>query len=310
VGKRLEATLGVLNGLLGDYLVRTGNGLATEMAFHHDGRPITLDGPGFAAAHPQLTPRAVVLVHGVMCTEDVWRFPDGSDYGALLARDLGFTPFYLRYNSGLPIADSGELAARILEQLVTAYPVPLEELLLIGYSMGGLLIRRACHVADHEGLSWLPRVSRAIYVGTPHLGAPAERFGRSLMQLLAAIDDPYTRLVSEIGNLRSAGLQDLGHADLRHEDRTRVRPLFALGDPRHPLPLLPNIAHYLIAGSLAVDPRLAALFGDALVPVASATSGELLPARHVRVLPGLGHVALAHHPEVYAQIKTFCEEPR
>jgi hypothetical protein len=68
--------------------------------------------------------------------------------------------------------------------------------------------------------------------------------------------------------------------------------------------------HYLIAGSLALDPRLGSLFGDALVPITSATSGEPLPARHVRVLPGLGHLALAHHPDVYAQIKTFCEETR
>ena len=31
VGRKLEASLAVLNGAIGDYLARTGNGLATEM---------------------------------------------------------------------------------------------------------------------------------------------------------------------------------------------------------------------------------------------------------------------------------------
>ncbi len=313
MGKGVDQLLAVLNGLVGDYLMRTGNGLATEMACYQAGARVALDRESIARCHPEASPRVVVLVHGVLCDESVWAHEDGSDYGRSLARDRGFTPFYVRYNSGLPIADSGEALARTLEQLVLAYPVPVEELLLVGYSMGGLLVRRACHVAQSEGHAWLARVRRAIYIGTPHLGAPAERMGRSVVDLLRAIDDPYTRLISDIGALRSAGLQDLGHAHLRHEDRVHAPTLLPLADPRHPLPLLPSVRHYLIAGSIALDPRLAFLFGDAVVPIASAThgthpTGEPLPASHVRVLPGLGHLALARHPDVYAQINTFLEE--
>lgn len=34
MGQKLDLALGVLNGAVGDYLVRTRNGLALDMAFH------------------------------------------------------------------------------------------------------------------------------------------------------------------------------------------------------------------------------------------------------------------------------------
>jgi triacylglycerol lipase len=314
MGKKLDQTLAVLNGLLGDYLARTGNGLATETACYRAGRLVTLDAAGIAAAYPEPTSRVVVLVHGVMSTETIWRFADGSDYGSLLASELGYTPIYVRYNSGLAIADSGAQLASTLEQLVQAYPRPIEELLLIGYSMGGLLLRGACHVAQAHDHAWLGLVRRAIYVGTPHLGAPAERVGRVVADILRVIDDPYTRLVADISDLRSSGIKDLGHGHLRHEDRALKRSLLTLRDPQHPLPLLPAIAHYLIAGTLAVDPLLAFLFGDSLVSVVSATyatdaalADQLVARERIKVFPGLSHIALAHHADVYAQIKSWSQ---
>ena len=76
-----------------------------------------------------------------MCTEDAWTFPDGSDYGSLLARDLGYTPISLRYNTGRAIPDNGADLARLLGQLVAEYPVPIAEILPLGFSMGGQVIR-------------------------------------------------------------------------------------------------------------------------------------------------------------------------
>ena len=86
--------------------------------------------------------------------------------------------------------------------------------------------------------------------------------------------------------------------------------MWDLRDGRHPLPLLPAIEHYLVAGSLFVDPRLALLFGDAMVSIASAhyAPDSVLPIEHVKLLPGIGHVALAHRPEVYDWIKTRLEQ--
>lgn len=281
MGRHLELAVAALNGLLGDHLFRTGNGLATDMAFVPDA-----DAP---------SGRVVVLIHGLMGTEAVWSAREGGgDYGTWLARDLGMSPLYLRYNSGLAIADNGAAFAARLEALVDAHGRSIDELVLLGHSMGGLVARSACHVATVSGHRWLSLVRRAIYVGTPHRGAPLERWGRGLSRLLASIPDPYTRLLAQIGDLRSTGIKDLG-------------------DPRHPVPLLPTIKHLLIAGTISRDPAIAAWFGDALVPVPSATDGlatvrafrDELP-EHVKVVPGVGHMSLACHPEVYAHVRAWC----
>jgi triacylglycerol lipase len=316
LGAKLDMALAVLNGLVGDHLVRTHNALATELECIHKGEPLPTDRAAFARALPSATPRVAILVHGLMCTEGIWKFPDGSDYGTLLARDLGFTPLAIRYNSGRAIADNGEALAQWMESLPAAYPVPIEEILLLGFSMGGLVIRSACHTGKLSGHRWLSLVKRVIYLGTPHRGAPFERAGRVVARVLRTVPDPYTRLIADIGDLRSDGVKDLGDADLRHEDRARTRLScrFSLRDPRHPVPLLPEIRHYLVAGALASYPQLALWFGDSIVPIPSATADICidtarlaLPPDHVRVLDGFSHIRLAHDPAVYAQIRAWCE---
>jgi triacylglycerol lipase len=315
MGRKLESALGVLNGTVGDYLDRTGNGLATAMNLVADGAPLEVDRNALARTFPDATPRAVLLVHGSMCTERVWQprrtAADGGtrDYGALLRRDLGYTPLYLRYNTGLAIPDNGAALAALLEELVDAFPLPLEELLLIGHSMGGLVMRSACLLASSRDQRWLRLVRRAIYIGTPHLGAPLERLGRVVARVLEAVPDPYTRLAAEVGNLRSDGIKDLGDADLRHEDRERRVARMAPRDRRHPVPLPPGIRHYLVAATLSESTVLASLVGDVLVPVPSATGPEpQVPPNRVEVLPGVGHFALARHPQVYARIRAWCGE--
>jgi len=302
MGSRLDQTLAVLNGLVGDYLARTGNELATDMQVF-----------GPTTPQDEVTPRAALFAHGIMCNETHWRFEDGSDYGQKLRADRGITPFYLRYNTGLAIADNGRTLATLLEGFVEHYPVPLEELVLVGYSMGGLVVRSACHFADGDGHSFLKYVKRAIYIGTPHLGAPAERVGRLVSKVLRNVPDPVTQLIGKIGDVRSAGIKDLGDADLRHADRANQSERISLLDAHHPVPLLPGIQHALIAGTLSMDPRIAMLFGDSLVPVGSGTARTMLrdelaiPPERVRVLPGRSHLGLLHDDEVYELIKAYCD---
>jgi hypothetical protein len=299
VGRTLEATLGILNGAIGDYLARTGNGLATEMKL--------------LPAEGARTGKLVVLVHGMMCTETVFRMKDGEDYGSLLARDFGYSPVYVRYNTGLGLPENGVALSDLLEELLKSWPVPVQELLLIGFSLGGLVVRSACHAAGLRGHGWLATVNRAIYIGTPHRGAPAERAGRVLSKLLRAAPDPVTRLLGELGDLRSAGIKDLGDAVLREQDRAQRQQPPGLDDIRHPVPLLPQLRHYLIGGSLAG--WLAPLFGDAIVPMSSSTDGHervrgslQLPPHNVRIMAGIPHMTLARHPHVYAAIRGWCEE--
>ena len=315
MGAGLNSALALLNGLVGDELERRGNGLATPMACIHRGHPIAIDREALARAYPEPTPRVVLLVHGLMCTESVWEFQQAEghgqhpDYGALLANDLGFTPMYLRYNSGLAIADNGEALSDLLEALLVAYPVALEEILLIGHSLGGLVVRSTCEHARASSQRWLALVRRVIFIDTPHLGAPLERLGRIAAGLLRAVPDPYTRLAADIGDLRSDAINDLGDADLRHEDRARRRVGIRSTGWRHPVPLSSAFAHYVIAGTPPPRRPVAAALNDLLVPESSVTAQHMeLPPYRLRVFPGVGHLQLARHPEVYAQIRAWCEE--
>jgi pimeloyl-ACP methyl ester carboxylesterase len=308
--EKLDLALGILNGVVGDYLERTGNGLATPMQVIADGRPVVLTKEGLAAAYPNAANRAVLLLHGVVNTEAIFAFPEGGDYGSLLSRDFGFTPLYLRYNTGRSNPENGALLSVLLEALVRDFPTPLSELLLLGYSMGGLVVRAACHDAKVNGRDWLKQVRRIIYVGTPHRGAPLERVGRIVTKVLQSIEDPYSRLIGDIANLRSDGIKDLGSADLRDTDRAKSAASLSLKDPRHPVPLLPEVEHFLIAGSVSEDDLVSTFFGDAMVPVPSGTDGRSMPADHIKVLPGLTHMELPHHPDVYSQIRTWFQEER
>jgi pimeloyl-ACP methyl ester carboxylesterase len=315
----LELAIGVLNGTIGDYLKRTGNGLATSMTLAHEGRPLSLTRAAIAAAFPAASPRVMVFVHGLMSTETVWEMADGTSYGSRFAHDFSVTPLYVRFNSGLHVSENGEALDALLEQLVAEYPVPIEELVLVGHSMGGLVIRSAAHAGGDKDRRWLALVKRAFYLGTPHLGAPLERFGNVLTWVLRkvgdTIGDPYTPLIADILNLRSSGVKDLRYANLRREDWEGSDADALLQNLRHPVPLLPQIRHHLVAATLSDDPRLALLFGDAIVPLRSATGrarppdrSALFPQEHVRVLSRLDHLSLAHEPEVYAQLHTWFEE--
>ncbi len=311
MGSLLEQAIGALNGAVGDYLARTGNGLATELTLVRGGRPVRPDAASLRAAFPDAGPRLAIFVHGLMCSEDVWEFETGGDYGAMLQRDLGLCPLVLRYNSGLSIPDNGARLSALLERLLEVFPAAIERVVLIGYSMGGLVVRSACHHASVSGAAWLSRVERGVYVGTPHLGAPLERAGRVLAWALRRVDDPVTRLVATLADLRSDGIKDLGDADLRHEDRARREPRFSLRDPRHPVPLLDDFPHFLIAGSRFDDRLTRTLFGDLIVPLPSATDGRWRhdashPIDGVAFVDRVHHVALAHDARVYEHLLRFC----
>src|SRR5690606_14178182 len=115
--------------------------------------------------------------------EQTWGDP-ALNYGALLEAELGFSVLYVRYNSGLRIATNGRKLAQLLADVVSAYPVPLEEIVLIGHSMGGLVSRSAAHYASELELSWVQRLSHLICLGSPHHGAPLEKAGNLLTSVL------------------------------------------------------------------------------------------------------------------------------
>lgn len=305
-----EWGVSVLNGMVGDYLRERGNGLAVETAFYHENRPLLLTPDDLRRVHPTLTAKLCILVHGLGCNEGIWSFPDDGGtpvtYGGLLQQELDYTPFYLRYNSGLPLAANGERLAGLIEELLRCYPTPVHEIVLIGHSMGGLVLRGACHCATRQAYGWVDKVRHAFYLGTPHEGADLERVGHVATTVLAAVPNPITRLIAKILNRRSQGVKDLRFSHRLAEEGLADEPEPGRNVGRKPTPWLAHARHYVMGGTLTDDPRhwLAVLLGDALVRAPRAV--EPLPNVSIELLPKMHHLQLAHDARVYRQIKSWC----
>jgi pimeloyl-ACP methyl ester carboxylesterase len=142
--------------VLGDYLAASANPLAITMCMRCRGITLPLECQPLAAAIPHADGKLLVLLHG-LCMNDLQWMRNGHDHGAALGRDLGYTPVYLHYNSGLHISTNGRALAEQLEALVRVWPVPLTELVLVGHSMGGLVARSACHYGALARHKWRRR---------------------------------------------------------------------------------------------------------------------------------------------------------
>ena len=221
-----EALLAALNGVLGDYLAASNKPLAIAMHLRRGGIALPMEREALAAAIPQAGSKIVVLLHGLCMSDLQWK-RHGHDHGAALANDLGYTAVYLHYNSGLHISSNGRAFAELLESLVERWPVPVTELALVGHSMGGLVARSACHYGKLAHHAWLGHLAKAVFVGTPHHGAPLERGGNWVDLLLGTT--PYSAPLARLGKIRSAGITDLRFGYLLDKDWKR-RDRFAPGN--------------------------------------------------------------------------------
>jgi hypothetical protein len=310
-----EAVIAALNGVLGDRLARDNNPLCTHMGLYQCGLP--LDVPALGASG-LATGKLLVLVHG-LCMNDLQWLHDGHDHGAQLAHTLGYTPIYLRYNTGLHTSTNGTALSRQLDALVTGWPVPVTELAVLAHSMGGLVARSACQQAAAPGAApslWLPLLRHLVFLGTPHHGAPLERAGHWVDALLGST--PYSRPFARLAQLRSEGITDLryGHVldrDWVGRDRFRRTP-----DQRTPVPLPDGVACYTVAAAVAPrrSPLAERLVGDGLVPLHSALGIHddacrtlEFPKERQAVFYRLGHLALLGDKEVARQVERWLLSP-
>jgi pimeloyl-ACP methyl ester carboxylesterase len=305
----VAGVIAALNGIYGDELTERGNGFALTMQLRRRGRPVEMTAAAIAEAFPEATGRIAVFVHGWCMTErSWWRRPrDGEaarPYGARLRSDLGFTPVYLRYNTGLHISDNGKTLTGLLDQLQTLWPVPVEEIALIGHSMGGLVVRSACHYGTEQQHGWPDKVRHVVCLGSPHLGADLEKGVNAASWLLARL--PETRAVSGFLNARSAGTKDLRYGALLDEDWSDCDPDEFLHDRCHEVPFLPHAVYHFVATSAGPGPLGVAL-GDRLVRPASASGvgrSRRVPFEpdHGLTLTGLHHFDLLNHAAIYAKL--------
>ncbi len=293
-----DAFVSVINGVYGDHLVQTDNPLAVEMSMRYEGQSVDLE--QLDTVVTPLTGKVLLMVHGLCLNDDHWTHDD-HNHAEALATDLDYTPLYLRYNTGLPIAENGRALAEMLESSLRDWPQQLSELVIVGHSMGGLVARSACHYGHLAGHDWLQHLRKLVSIGTPHHGAPLERGGNWLD---FAMDlSPYATPFTRIAKKRSAGITDLRHGSVTDAEQDFV-----------PLPV--DVECYAMAATLGKKRNKVGekLIGDGLVPLDSALGQHkdsarslLFPTDHQWVGFETGHLALLGDPGVYAQLRNWLE---
>ena len=298
----------VLNGALGDQLAVRHDRRAIALSFRRGGHDVPVAELGLSEARQ----KTVVFVHGLMGDELIWQtgFQDEAGgplrYGPRLAAEAGCRPLYVRFNSGLHISENGRALSQLLTELVEAYPQAVGELVLVGHSMGGLIIRSAGYYAalneefgrrnlelKPKGKTakssknnssfqipnskfsgeapWLAHVRSVFLLGVPHEGSYLEQNGLLVERLLQRINLFPTRFLSQAIARRSNGIKDLGQALLVDEDWQQPDDP-ALPRPRTVVPLLPGVRYHVLVGEwlrASLPQAVREYFGDGLVGAAS-----------------------------------------
>lgn len=296
-----QRAVGIANGMFGENADPRGDALPAAMTIRVEGNQVPMARDTLTAAFPEASQRVVVFLHGLVETERSWFHtptPDksrsGTDFGSRLAGDLPCTPVYLRYNTGRHVCDNGHELANLLADLVENWPVPITDLVLVGHSMGGLVVRSAVLQAHEQHRAWLARTIRVVCLGTPHAGAQLERFVVRAATLLdrLIVTAPLGRLLA----LRSNGIKDLAHGHVHpSQRRDRTDDVAAVAAPAFP----PSVRQCFVAVTLARSETSiwSRLIGDLLVtPTSAADTGH---TADLHWLGGLHHFDLLRHDTVY-----------
>jgi pimeloyl-ACP methyl ester carboxylesterase len=310
---RGAAVIGAVQGLRGDVLEREGSALHAPMAVRVAVAPVAPDAEALRAAFPAATGRLVVFLHGLMETEHAWALGaerSGGTYGDRLAAELAVTPVFVRYNSGRHISENGRSLAELLDALCAAWPATVDEIALVGHSMGGLVARSAAHQAAEDGVTWPRLVRHVVSLGTPHLGAPLAQGTGALAALLGAL--PETRPFAGLLRKASAGIRDLRAGSLVDEDWKDRDPDGLRAAAVAEVPLLEGATHCFVSATVTRTPGhpVGRLVGDLLVLEGSAAGRGRARRIGFRDDDGLHvgsatHFALLNHPAVYAQLRRW-----
>jgi PGAP1-like protein len=314
-----EAVLAALNGVMGDRLAESDNPLATQMTLRFNNEALDWEAmPGKTL----LTGKVLIVVHGLCMNDLQWsvqRDNESINHAETLASKLGYTPIYVRYNTGLHTSQNGQKLSNQLELLSALWPVPLTEISVLVHSMGGLVTRSAVHASQQSRRQWVKKLKNIVFLGTPHQGAPLEKAGNWIDVLLGVT--PYSAPFKRLVELRSSGITDLRFGNVLDSDwqnqdgQDRFRPQTKQEQiDREHLPLPEGVACFTVAATLAPKRSLLAdrLIGDGLVPLNSALGVHSDPARNLAfakssqmVVYRTSHMAILGSAEVSEQLLTW-----
>lgn len=308
---RGQFVISALTGLVGEQLAEHTPALAFGLTLRRDGHDVQSERGDLAAVYPDATGSLVVFIHGLCENENYWKRAarprtarkveeDRSvvarprSYGERLAEDLGWTPLFVRANTGTSVRESGVALHALMARLVENWPTEVRRIAFVGHSMGGLIVRAACDLESAED-AWRELVTDVVCLGTPHLGSPVERSIALGMRVATRVPElaPYRRIFMQ----RSTGVLDLSH-----------------GMPQMPRPL-PRARYRLVAATLTRTTKhpMAIAIGDLLVQPRSAfaqpvVGDELFPGAATIHIPNADHFDLLNHDGVYDAIKGWLAE--
>jgi hypothetical protein len=305
----------ILHGVIGDRFATDHPALDLPVTLRADGRTVEVAPDEVASAFPDPSPRVAVFLHGLTESDCCW---DSEDVVLPdVVAELGWSPVRLRYGSGRAIGTNGAELDALLERLVAVWPVPIDELALIGHSMGGLVIRSASGLALEADRRWPHLVRHTVSLGTPHLGSWLERAANTGTRLLRRI--PEGEVVAQVIDSRARGIKDLRHGALSdacwgegvvHADGIGGLDGFVPA-PDEVAPLLDGSVHHLIAGRLTRSPAhpVAQAIGDALVTAPSALGDDgrrtLAGGRLEKLELPAGHFQLMRDPAVADHLRRW-----
>jgi pimeloyl-ACP methyl ester carboxylesterase len=316
----IDVAESALNAVAGDFLAAQENGLSIQAQLRHQGHALTLTREHLATVLPDATAKICVFVHGLGCSDSIWLQGEPAaetqevSFGNGVRRELGYTPIYYRYNSGQHISENGRALAGLLEELVANYPIAVDELALVGHSMGGLVARSAAHYGSQLEQAWIRKLRHVLCIGSPHFGAPLERAGNVITSVLAYFDTAGTQVPAKVFNARSAGIKDMRFGSILDEDWKGHDPDAFFTDTSQHAAFVDGVSYGYIAARLqAAAGFFGELVGDLLVQLPSASgqhrdATRVLPFHMGHVLEGVNHVALPTNPAVYAQLVRFLSE--
>lgn len=314
-----RVAIGALNGFWGDRLERQRPAIATPLRIRtHDGALRAVAGNVVHDARHDATRRLVIFLHGLCETDLCWWLGSErawgertSTYGSKLRHDDGWTPLYVQVNTGRHISANGhELALRI-EEVVTAWPVDVDEIALVGHSMGGLIARSATHQGADLGHRWVRAVKHVVGLGAPHTGASLERLVARGTHAMARL--PETRPFASWLNRRSVGIKDLRHGAVLEADWFGVDYDVCLDDRCTAVELLPGVAYSMASATLSRRPH-GWLAHDLLVEhrsangIGSARTLGFDPQRSVHI-GGKHHFHLLNDARVYSALREWLATP-
>lgn len=169
--------------------------------------------------------KAILFVPGLFTDETVWQeqtilYKNRKIKTMGVAselQELGYFPFYLRFNHGLPIHENGKKLMHLLDIFFAESPEITPDILC--YSLGSLVFRSCLYHAKLENKPWIGKFGKVISVASPNKGSYLEKLGFWLGFILERSPNIALKIIGMIGNLRSDAIKDLSFGLIRKEEQ-------------------------------------------------------------------------------------------